>query len=185
MITDTLVSMNLFNDETSQIINKIPLLYYWNGEGNLVYNIIHDKLFIEKYLNNINFNSYKKLYLGFFYFKYDENENELYTEDIIKISDYINLNEFNSKNMINEILILHLFDLYSVSMKTKYNDVQVFNEDIIIDIYTKIKSKYKEKLNKETFINWIRKEILEKDNINNDNTNYIIDYLSNVLINNE
>ena len=185
MITDTLVSMNLFNNETNQTINKIPLLYYWNGEGRLVYNIIHDKSFIEKYLDNINFNLYKNLYLGFFYFKYDEEDNELYTEDIVKISDHIDLSEFNSKNMINEILVLHLFDLYSISMKSKYNDVQVFNEDIIIDIYTKIKTKYKDKLNKNTFINWIRKEILEKDKVNNYNTDYIINYLSNILINEE
>ena len=68
-------------------------------------------------------------------------------------------------------------------MKDDYKDVKVFNEDIILDIYSKIKDKYKEKLNKETFINWIRQELINKNKINNNNSNYIIDYLKTVLIN--
>jgi len=66
-------------------------------------------------------------------------------------------------------------------MKEDYDDVKVFNEEIIIDIYNKIKNKYKERLNKTTFVNWIRNELITKDNLNNKNTNYIINILNNIF----
>lgn len=183
MNNDTLVSLNIFNKENNQLINQIPLLYYWNGEGDLLNSIINDKSFLSKYLDNISYNLYNSLYLAYFFFEFDENDEENYKENIIKISDYINLDIFESTNIINEIIIMHLFELYKISMKSKYNDIQVFNKDIIIDIYDKIKEKYKEKLNKETFINWIRQELIDKNKLNNDNTNYIINYLKQLLNN--
>ena len=183
MNNDTLVSLNIFNNENNQLINKIPILYYWNGDGDLLDSIINNKTFLEKYLNNISYNLYNSLYLGYFFFEFDKDNNEIYKDNIIKISDYIDLDKFNSKNIINEIIIKHLYNLYKISMKDDYKDVKVFNEDIILDIYSKIKDKYKEKLNKETFINWIRQELINKNKINNNNSNYIIDYLKNVLIN--
>lgn len=183
MITDTLVSMNLFNNENNQLVNKIPILYYWNGEGDLLKNIITDKSFLEKYFNNIDYSLYINLYLGYFFFEFDKDDNEIYKDNIIKISDYIELDKFNSKNIVNEIVIKHLYNLYKISMKSEYNNIQVFNEDIILDIYDKIKNKYKEKLNKETFINWIRQEIINVNQLNNYNITYIIDYLRNILFN--
>ena len=183
MITDTLVSMNLFNNENNQLVNKIPILYYWNGEGDLLKNIITDKSFLEKYFNNIDYSLYINLYLGYFFFEFDKDDNEIYKDNIIKISDYIELDKFNSKNIVNEIVIKHLYNLYKISMKSEYNYIQVFNEDIILDIYDKIKNKYKEKLNKETFINWIRQEIINVNQLNNYNITYIIDYLRNILFN--
>ena len=183
MITDTLVSMNLFNNENNQLVNKIPILYYWNGEGDLLKNIITDKSFLEKYFNNIDYSLYINLYLGYFFFEFDKDDNEIYKDNIIKISDYIELDKFNSKIIVNEIVIKHLYNLYKISMKSEYNNIQVFNEDIILDIYDKIKNKYKEKLNKETFINWIRQEIINVNQLNNYNITYIIDYLRNILFN--
>ena len=32
MYIDSLVSINIYRDDEEKIINKIPLLYYWNGE---------------------------------------------------------------------------------------------------------------------------------------------------------
>ena len=183
MNNDTLVSLNIFNNENNQLINKIPILYYWNGEGDLLNSIITDKSFLGKYLDNISYNLYNSLYLGYFFFEFDDNDEEVYKDNIIKVSDYIDLDKFNSNNILNEILVKHLFNLYKISMKIEYDDVQVFNEDIILDIYSKIKDKYKEKLNKETFINWIRQELINKNKLDNNNTNYIIKYLEKILIN--
>jgi len=181
MYIDSLVSINIYRNDEFKIINKIPLLYYWNGEGDLLECILSDKQFKEKYLDKITLDDAKHFQLGYFYFKYDENDNEQYTENIVDIYDYLDLSKFDSLNMTYELVIKHMFELYKLSMKVDYNDVKVFNEEIIIDIYKKIKDKYKERLNKTTFINWIRNELITKDNLNNKNTNYIINILNNIF----
>jgi len=181
MYIDSLVSINIYRDDEEKIINKIPLLYYWNGEGDLLINILSDKQFKEKYLDKISLDSAKHLQLGYFYFKYDQDDNEQYIENIINIYDYLDLSKFDSLNVIYELIKKHMFRLYKLSMKEDYDDVKVFNEEIIIDIYNKIKNKYKERVNKTTFINWIRNELITKDNLNNKNTNYIINILNNII----
>ena len=181
MYIDSLVSINIYRDDEEKIINKIPLLYYWNGEGDLLTSILSDKQFKEKYLDKISLDNAKHLQIGYFYFKYDEDDNEQYIENITNIYDYLDLSNFDSLNMIYELIKKHMFELYKLSMKEDYDDVKVFNEEIIIDIYNKIKNKYKERLNKTTFVNWIRNELITKDNLNNKNTNYIIGILNNIF----
>ncbi len=181
MYIDSLVSMNIFHEKQQHIINKIPLLYYWNGEGDLLKNILNDKKFKNTYLDKINLDTYKYLQLAYFYFKYDENDNEQYVENIIKFFDYISLSEFDSKNIVYELIVKYMFELYKISMKLDYKDTKVYNEEIIIDIYKQIKDKYKEKLNRITFLNWIRNELITKEQLNNNNTNYIIEQLNNII----
>ena len=178
---DSLVSINIYHSQSLQILNKVPLLYYWDGEGRLIYNIVHDKKIINEYFNNLNYDKYKNLELSYFYFKYDEEYNEIYTEDIVKVSDYIDLDEFNSNNLIYELIIHYLYKLYKISMKTEYGEIKVFNKEIILDIYNQLKIKFKEKFEDQTFINWVRKEILNNENLNNKNVNYIINTLQNIL----
>jgi len=181
MYIDSLVSINIFHENQQKIINKVPLLYYWDGTSNLIKNILNDKSFIEKYLDRINLDTYKHLQLAYFYFKYDENDNEEYTEDIINIFDYLDLSKFDSINIVYELIVKYMFELYKISMKSDYEDTKVYNEEIIIDIYNRIKDRYKEKLNRITFLNWIRNELITKEKLTNDNTNYIVDKLNNIL----
>ena len=181
MYIDSLVSINIFNEKQQKVINKIPLLYYWNGTCNLIKSMLNDKSFVENHLNKINLDEYKHLQLAYFYFKYDENDNEEYVENVINIFDYLDLSKFDSINIVYELIIKYMFELYKISMKLDYKDTKVYNEEIIIDIYRKIKDKYQEKLNKITFLNWIRNELITKEQLTNDNTNYIIDKLHNII----
>ena len=181
MYIDSLVSINIFHENQQKIINKVPLLYYWDGTSNLIKNILNDKSFIEKYLDRINLDTYKHLQLAYFYFKYDENDNEEYTEDIINIFDYLDLSKFDSINIVYELIVKYMFELYKISMKSDYEDTKVYNEEIIIDIYNRIKDRYKEKLNRITFLNWIRNELITKEKLTNDNTNYIVKKLYNII----
>ena len=183
MNIDTLVAINIFNENKNNIINKIPILFYWNGEGDLINSIFNDQNFIDKYFNNLNYNDYCNLKLGYFYFKYNDKYEEIYTDNIVNISEYLKIDKFNSKNIIYELILKHLFALYEQTLKVKYKDVKIYNEEIIIDIYRKLKEKYKDKIIKSTFINWVREELLNKDEINNTTVNYIIDNLKNILKN--
>jgi hypothetical protein len=183
MYIDSLVSINVFHEEQQKIINKIPLLYYWNGEGDLLMNILNDESFKTKHLDKINLDTYKHLQLAYFYFKYDEENNEHYIENIVNVFDYLDLSKFDSINIIHELIVKYMFEVYKMSMKVEYSHTKVYNDEIIIDIYTQIKDKYKEKLNKQTFINWIRNELITKEQITNNNSNYIIGILENILVN--
>lgn len=182
MYIDSLVSINIFHENQQKIINKIPLLFYWNGEGNLLSNILKDESFIRKYLDKINLDAYKHLQLAYFYFKYDEENNEQYVDNIINLFDYLDLSKFDSKNIVYELITKYMFELYKISMGSNYGDVKIYNEEIIIDIYNQIKDKYKDKLNKNTFLNWVRNELINKEQLTNNNTNYIIEQLKNILV---
>ena len=182
MNNDSLVSINIFHEHQQKIINKIPLLFYWNGEGDLLTNIFRDESFIKKYLDKINLDAYKHLQLAYFYFTYDENDEEQYVDNIINIFDYLDLSIFDSKNIVYELIIKHMFNLYKISMGISYDDTKIYNDEIIIDIYNQIKSKYQDKLNKNTFLNWIRNELIIKEELTNNNTNFIIEQLKNILI---
>ena len=83
--------------------------------------------------------------------------------------------------MIYELIIKYMFKLYNIALKEDYEDVKIYNEEIIIDIYNRIKNKYEDKFNKNTFLNWIRKELINKEDLTNNNTNYIINLLNKIL----
>ena len=181
MYIDSLVSINIFHEEQQKIINKVPLLFYWNGNGKLIKHILNDQSFIENYLNKINLDAYKHLQLAYFYFKYDENDNEEYIENIINLFDYLDLSKFDSINIVYELIVKYMFELYKISMGINYEDTKVYNEELIIDIYKQIKDKYKDKLNKNTFLNWVRNELIKKEQLTNDNTNYVVEKLDNII----
>lgn len=181
---DSLVSINIYDKNTNILYNKslVPILFYWNGKDKLLDSILSDEKFKENYLDNISdYEVFKNLTLSYFYFKFEEDGTETYEDLTIVISDYVQLKDFNSSQIIYQLVIPHLYDLYKKALKEDYKDTKVFNDDIIIDIYKKIKDKYKEKFEKSTLINWLRSELIDKNKIDSNNTNYIIDKLIKIL----
>ena len=189
MENDSLVAINIYNKDTKELYNnkETPILYYWNGDGDLLQCILNDKQFKDNYISKINnIDIYCNMKMSYFYFCYDEDNNEQYVDNSVLLSDYISLNSFDSYSIVLKIIINHLYDLYSKAFNGKsYEKLNVFNEDIIIDIYDEIKNKYKERLLKNTLINWVRSEISKKEKLNEENENYIIDTLTNILKNKE
>lgn len=186
MYRDSLVSINIYDKESKKLYNKslVPLLFYWNGEGELLNNIINDKKFINEYLNNIiEYKDFINLEMSFFYFKINENNEEEYSDKSILISDYIKLNEFSSNQIIYNLIIPYFYELYEKAIGNKYEKLNVFNKEIILDIYRQIKDKYKEKLYKKTFVNYIRSKLNEQKNINSYNINFIIEQINQILEN--
>lgn len=188
MKNDSLISINIYNKETKELYNNdgVPILYYWNGEGDLLQSILDDKQFRDKYVNKINsIDIYNNIKMSYFYFCYDEEGNEKYVDNSVLLSDYISLNSFESYSIVLKTIIYHLYELYSKAFNKSYEKVNVFNEDIIENIYDEIKDKYKEKLLKNTLINWVRSEINKKEKLSEENENYTIDILTNILKNKE
>ncbi len=175
MLNDSLVAFNIYNKETGKLYNKTgytPILYYWNGEGDVVEEILTNDNFIQKYLKDIdNENDLNNINIALFYFKYIDDYQEDYIETNIEVNDHIDLSSFDSTTLIIDILYNRLIHLYQMSINQK-----VENDISIKDIYLKIKEKYQEAITKETIINWVRSELI-KDNYNVKNINTIINTL--------
>lgn len=188
MLNDSLVAINIYNKDTKELYNnkETPILYYWNGEGDLLQSILNDKQFKDNYINKINnIDVYCNMKMSYFYFCFSGGD-ELYIDNSVLLSDYVPLSSIESYSIVLKTIINHLYDLYSKAFNGKsYDKLKVFNEDIIIDIYDEIKNKYKERLLKNTVINWVRSEINKQENLNEENENYIIDTLTNILKNKE
>jgi len=186
MYRDSLVAINIYNKESKKLYNKslVPLLFYWNGEGELLETIIKDQKIINEYLDNISdYNEFLNIEMSFFYFKINDNDEEEYIDDSILISDYIKFKDFFSEQLIYNLIIPYFYELYEKAIGSKYEKVNVFNKEIILDIYKQIKDKYKEKLYKKTFINYIRSRLIDQQNIDSDNINFIIKHINQILEN--
>ena len=71
MLNDSLVAINIYNKDTKELYNnkETPILYYWNGEGDLLQSILNDKQFKDNYINKINnIDVYRNMKMSYFYF---------------------------------------------------------------------------------------------------------------------
>ena len=184
-MNDSLVAINLYIIENDKItlLNKtaIPYLYYFDGEGDLTNDILTNiefKRFIEDKCFNIN--NYAKSQIGYFYFN-----NGQYVEGTISIQNKYLLKDLNNDEIefFKDYLWKHFKFLYESAYHESYNiDMTIFDsEKSIIDIYDKIQIKYPKRVIKSTVINYIRSELIKTDLLNNENTEFIIMKLENLL----
>lgn len=191
MERDSLVAINildinniLLNNQLTSNNSSAPLLYYWNGETDVINDLQNSESLCKRcsslFINNPE--DYLTISLSLFYFKYDENGEEQY-EDVHKnIQDIIYLENLDNDEIVNHFILKHFSYLYKTSIKEEYeydnNKDEIYN---IIVIYNKLKNKFKTRVSTETIINWVRSVLLEKDKFNAKNTNYIINKLTKTL----
>ena len=119
MIHDSLVTLNIF-DIDNKILNKstAPLLYYWNGETDILDDLRKDEHFLKA--NEPLFISpekYIEIMVSYVYFKYNDEGEETFEENTVNIQDIIYLDKFNSNHIISYFLIKHFNELYTNSFK--------------------------------------------------------------------
>lgn len=194
MERDSLVAINILDDNNILLNNQVvsnnssaPLLYYWNGEMDIINDLQNSESLCKKCSSLFdNPEQYLTISLSLFYFKYDENGEEQYEDVCKQIQDIIYLENFESDEIVNHFILKHFCYLYKTSIKEEYeyieNKDEIYN---IINIYNKLKNKFKTRVSTETIINWVRSVLLEKDNFNIKNTNYIIDKLTKILKDNK
>lgn len=193
MERDSLVAINILNNDVllnNKLVNNnsyAPILYYWNGETDIVKDLQSSESLCKKCSSLFdNPEQYLTISLSLFYFKYDENNEEQYEDVCKQIQDIIYLENFESDEIVNHFILKHFCYLYKTSIKEEYeyieNKDEIYN---IINIYNKLKNKFKTRVSTETIINWVRSVLLEKDNFNVKNTNYIIDKLTKILKDNK
>jgi len=187
-VRDSLVAINIINEDKLLNINGngVPLLFYWNGEDNIlesIFNVQHFNLNICNLINNIE--NYASSKIALFYFKYDENNKEQYNEISVLIQDYIKLKDFpeDKIDFYKEYIWQHFAYLYKSVYQEDYNkDVNMLSiEDSILDIYDKIKEKHPKRVMKSTVLNYVRSELMKTNHLNMDNTDWIINKLDSLL----
>jgi len=177
MQKDSLVALNITYNNTLLNPTNVPILFYWDGVGNLFDCIIKDPKFTDIIKEKcFNFEMFSKSKITCFYFKDDTEE---YTEFESDIQDILDINS----ELSYEFMIKICLKLYKVSMKSEFNNFnKLENDELIKDIYLQIKSKYKKKFNNESFLNYVRSELQTQYNINNHNSDIIINtYLKKIV----
>jgi hypothetical protein len=188
---ESFVSINIYkssniNDRTTNELyndNGVPLLYYCNDSTTLNDQLLNNNKFRE-FLNKHCFllDIYENSFISYFYFKPDL-EDDGYTQITLSLQEFIPLELMNDNERIfYKSYLQKIFEnLYINTFKKHYYaDIMFDTDGIIKDIYSKIITKYKDKLTKLTIINFVRSE-LQKMNLKTNNIIYIINSLENIL----
>ena len=179
---DAYIALNIIKNN-NEIINKVPILFYWNGIDDIKEALKTNKL-IDKIINDTTFDDdfyihSKVVYAG--YAKGDDNSNN-YIDDSISFQELYPLEEINDK-LFYILFIRKYFEALYKSVFTEIYDVALtFDEGDIINIYEKIQNKYPKRVNKETITNYIRSELTKDNQLSTQNIDFCINKL-NILIN--
>lgn len=181
MIRDSLVAINITQFDKLLNNSTVPILFYWNGEGDIIDAITQNESFMN-YIKErcMTINNYTKSKMSYFFFKYDSEDKEQYSENVSNIQDVfaINLNE----PFMLEYLITIFKQMHGDFMKAKYDDQTMFNtSDVVVEIYDTIQQKFPNRFIKESVVNYVRSELKKKYLLNDINTNSVIDFLENII----
>lgn len=188
---ESLVAINIVSKDR-KLLNPtdVPLLLYWNDNSgrNIAEEFFYNDLshnYVIKTCANIDL--YTSAELNLFYFKDNDGDGkEDYTEYKIEIQSLFELDKLSDvervfyKDYINKI-----FDyLYQCVFKESPNwSVEPWQwEEDIVNIYSSIKVKTPNKVNKTIVINYVRSELSQNYGLNLKNTDWIINKLENILV---
>lgn len=190
MSRDSLVAINIVQNNNDKKIllnpNKVPILFYWNGETRDIKDSFLNNESLKQYIveNLLNLDQYGKISINYFYFTYD-GDNENYQEDSIMLQDIYKLDLQDTEKIINFLYIIFCI-LYYQFLKRDYAENANFSkQENIQNMYVSIQNAYPKRFVKESVINYVRNELTTKYKINNENTEIILNVLSQILLYNE
>ena len=157
---ENLAAINVVCNDKLVNRNGIPLLFYWNGETDIIEDIGTNIDFMqwledEGILTNIN--NYLNSHIAFFYFKSNDED---YQDQTINIQDLYNISELSELKL--ELLIECIHYLYTKSFPER-NGMHLSGtlEQQCKDAIKMILDKYGERLSIDTCRNAIRAYIQE------------------------
>ena len=87
MTRDSLVAINITQFDKLLNNSTVPLLFYWNGESDIISSLKEDESFVSFIKERcMNIDNYTKCKISYFFFKYNE-DNEEYNQQIDDIQD--------------------------------------------------------------------------------------------------
>ena len=180
MTRDSLVAINITQFDKLLNNSTVPLLFYWNGESDIINSLKEDESFISFIKERcMNIDNYTKCKISYFFFKYNE-DNEEYNQQIDDIQDIFQID--SNKILILEYLTTIFKKMYNDFLKTRYSGDIMFNtDDTVLEIYSRIQEKFPNRFVKESVLNYVRSELKKKYGLNNTNTEIVIGYLENII----
>lgn len=178
-----LISINITNKD-KKLLNKndIPIGLDWNVDDDLMTTIVNDIQF-QEYVKKTCFSvsDYASSKLSYFAFNYADGDNDdNYEEKSFKIQDFFKLKE--DDDIVIEYLLRIFKMMYKSFLKEEYEDEIMFSdENVILDIYDKIKEKYPERFIKESVVNYVRMQLMKTYELNNDNIETCIKKIQQIL----
>ena len=179
-----ILSLNLVKNSlnNNKILNpsNYPILYYWDGNNQVINEILNNKEF-SQYINdkiiNLDNYSFTKLYI----IDYDL-DSENYNQQIVDIQELYSLSINNYNDLAYQYLYNIFKKLYNISIKKEYkptdNDTYI---DDIIEIYTLLKNKFKERISVETLKQYIISQLQQEYKLNKNNIDYIINLYKDII----
>lgn len=108
-------------------------------------------------------------------------EEESYSQEILELQSKLPLSLDILQYLAYKYIETILLDLYKISIKEEYKLLVESNIDNIVNIYTILKDKYKERINPETLKNYILSQLQQKYQLNQTNCDYVIKIYSDII----
>ena len=161
MIRDSLVAINITQSDKILNNSSVPLLFYWNGEQDIISSLKQDDAFFSFIKEKcMSIDNYVKCRISYFYFKYNNDEEE-YNQQIDDIQDVFQID--SNKILILEYLTTIFKKMYNDFLKTRYSGDIMFNaDDTVLEIYSRIQEKFPNRFVKESVLNYVRSELKKK-----------------------
>ena len=179
-----IVSLNFIkqdNKNNSICLNpsNYPILYYWDGQETIFEAMIKDDSFINllttQYCTVDNYSNIN-IYMNEF-----DLDNNSYNQEIIELQKQMPLTIDILQNLAYSYIETILIDLHKISIKEDYKLLVESHIDNIINIYTILKSKYKERISQETLKQYILSQLQQKYKLNNLNCEHIIKLYNDII----
>ena len=179
-----IISLNFIKqDEKNNSIclspSNYPILYYWNGQESVFDAMIHDDGFINLLTTQYcTVDNYSNINIYMNEFDLDSN---IYNQEIIELQKQMPLTLEILQSLSYSYIETILIDLHKISIKEDYKLLVESHIDNIINIYTILKSRYKERISQETLKQYILSQLQQKYKLNSSNCEHIIKLYDDII----
>lgn len=181
-------ALNIVNNKTNVLLSPhVPLIFDWNGEGDILSEIHKDSNFFNFLKENVfNIKEYSWAVLCFGYFSREGNDNKKDNFKDVSMSLQIEYSlEYLDKNGIN-LSEKYLIDIYKDLYKRAFNEDYVLNDkhtliDNIVNIHNLIHAKYADQFLDITEINYVRSVLQKKFDLHDVQLDYLIQKITNII----
>lgn len=177
MTVESIIAINFLKNNEIINKNKVPILYFWNDDDSLTEELRSSEE-LQKYIFSNFSDSYSYLIGRMSIAKYN-GEEERFEELHIKVQELFNI-DFMTKHD-SEFWVNFIYNDF-INLDSHSDGLDYENKiEHIQAVYEKIKRKHPNRVNKDVVVNYIFSKLNENQNINIENTNFIIQKLKEII----
>lgn len=181
-----ILSINIISKKDKQehkLLNPVlyPIIFYWNdlNNNNLIDEVFHNDAFLD-YINSNILNTENYSFSYMYYNEYTVDEDEI-QQHSIDIQNIYKMKDNNLYSLANDYIFDIMSNLYQIVYKKNYEIDNKPKIDIILDIYTILKEKYKERVSSETLEQYIHSQLQQKYILSSDNIEFVLNIYKELI----